>query len=56
MNPGEVIYTRIWEENGVGLENGFRKLHFAATEHMSGRPVLTGIRAILKYLEPAFNY
>ena len=43
VNPGEVIYTRIWEEEGLGLEKGFSKLYFAASGHMSGKPVVTGI-------------
>ena len=43
VNPAEVIYTRIWEEEGLGLEKGFSKLYFAASGHMSGKPVVTGI-------------
>merc|ERR1719468_1075459 len=48
VNTGEVIYTQVWEEEGSGLENGFRKLYFAASGHMTGKPVVTGSYILIK--------
>ena len=44
VNTDEALYTQIWEEDGSGLEAGFRKLYFAATELITGKPVVTGKR------------
>ena len=42
VNPGEVVFTRIWFSSEAAEEETFTKLHFESSSQSCGKPILTG--------------
>ena len=42
VNPGDVVFTRIWFSSEATEEETFTKLHFESSSQSCGKPILTG--------------
>ena len=42
VNPGDVVFTRIWFSSEAAEEETFTKLHFESSSQTCGKPILTG--------------
>ena len=49
VNPGDVVFTRIWFSSEATEEESFTKLHFESSSQSCGKPILTGSYIQYKY-------